>query len=1188
MRDGDSSALVRWEDFAAEAVEETFRGNSATMSCEIYERLLWLMLTLHRHQGSANSPAVTRMLSSTSGLGGSGPPAALTSLARDCLAAEPPIPRELAESLAAVRPDSSTRLGMCCELVLLSLSTYPLNAVRLLVSCVAFAIDGTEDTSSWDILQRCVLETLSGRGSALPVEAIESLAGVFASHGFIMRCGKVFPCLLRGLTAHLSRIPATALARDPLLPLYESCKQIADSIGAQALQAVAAASILANSKLAANGHHTAAVKASIAALEVVSSELGAVDAYTLYRLLHTAAVSGCREGKCSAVIVSSAVCCEWAVLLEFERMRNDSPLTTGDLDQSCEEPIVLSDGDWRRGATQFAALVRRLHMTFLRRGEGIGVQHCVSVVKECLRYINVKTDSLRTHAELLAFCLLHGSVTVIFHCAGMLGLVEEQMILVESGFRCLSYLSDPRLRAELSVLLGEHMLLVRVMGSYYNVAAMYSFDVPGWDREVKRSWFKDCATKADLLVESTKEGQVMYTDTDLEAICGTREASRALKAAMCIAASRLSMVLLAHHPSAMNWAKKALGQVVDSPLCSLYRLEAVILVAETYDQVGFVEGALSYLGEASSQVREGPLYLQLTVHVHAKRIWRRMDSPRALAPAAHCACGEKPTLEAGMVWLALESLINAFESNDANDLNMCSWFRHFSKLWNERLQFVPVTPSVLPKLPMVCLAQGKAVDLVSFAGSKPLRLEELGSLALDMLRLLPSTFCGFDLLRSLRRRAAVDLVFSGSAAVDAFILASLSCGTSSECLSFVQHSESEISSLLRSERDGTVDLTKLKAVLRDHSDTLTLAVYEKSARVILLGSYTQGSCMMVGIQCGSDIDEFMANWAETVQRNKDLLRATSEAECVMQWSNEEKRRWWREREAIDEHISQQLGTMEGILGPWRFLLSGARPQPLSAEFSNSLFTALHVSCEDESRASFIKDWAGLVLSNSASGCLSQSEATTVLRSAFGAVSNLGADALELLISRLLARVDYQRGLAGAKSESGHQDSPERIALSKLKVLELRAMLKEKSERTVGKKDELVSRLLTVLSREKENIDPNLSNGHSSKLPDSFTFQSSVLMLDEFFQPFPLEQIPSLSTSNITRLPGLYILLKLKSQHSDPPPLISVFQNSCWYLVDPENNLPSTQQSVIPSMQQFIDNWGWDGFVATAPSDEDFR
>ena len=1192
MRNGNSSLLTRWVELSAEALEGSCSATGASVSREVFERLLWLGLTLRRHRATTDSPAVKRLLSSIAQIGESQHLGAPMMLAGRCLSAGP-LPGELAE-LAAVCPDSPTGLGVCCELVMLTLSTHPLPAVRLLVNCALFVVSGPEDAFCSDTLQLCLLETLGGREAALPLEALESLAGGVASEGFLSRCGKMLPQLLRGLTAHLSRTAVSALTRDPCLPLYRFSKQCGGCRGADALQAIAAAAVLSTARLAANGQHGEAAEAAVAALEVLSSELGAVDAFSVHRLLQTAAASSCRGGGSDTITAPSAASCEWAVVLEFERMKLDNPITATDPAQLSEEAVIPSGGRWRLGSAHFAALVRRLHMRSLSKSEDGGFKRCVSGVRQCLRYVEEMAESLTSDSELLVFCLLRGSVSVVFHVMGSLGLAEEQMKLVEAGFRCLSIIADSRISAELSTLLGELALLLRVMGTYYNVPALYSFEISNCDDYIRQSWLRDCASKVQLLVESARSGEILSIEADFGTICGSREPSRALKAAVCIATSRLSMVLSADHLSAMTWAKQALYHTADAPLCSLYRLEAVLLVAETYAQVGFIEGALSYLGEATSQVRCGPRFLQLTVHAHAKRIWQSMDSPRALVPASKGKLSEESPQDSGMLWCALDVLIDAVERMPANKSDALS-FRHFSRLGEERLQFTPVPPHVVPLLSEFRAERDKPINFlegnVCFAGCKSAGIEDLESAALDLLRRLPGSYCGFELLRNLRRRAAVDLVLAGSSAVDAFILASLSCGTSSECLSSVQRADADVISLIRAGGSGADGFAKLKTFLLGQPDTLTLAVYEKSAKVILLGCYFRGSCVMVGIPCSSEVDALMADWAATMQRNKDLLRATADAENIAQWSNEEKRGWWRDREAVNERISQLLSSLENVIGPWRVLLSGIRPELVPVD---SILSSLHVSSEDECKSLFIKNWTGLIQSSAASGCLKQAEASLALRNIFGAASKeLDGEECDLMISRLLDLDNHQNRSADAESESGHrevvdEETPEQIAfqLSKLKVVELRSMLKEKSERTMGKKDELVRRLLSVLMREKDNIDPQTLN-HSSTTPGSSVTRSSVPILDETFQQFPVESMPSISASNITRLPGLYMFLKLRLQHSDPPPLLSAFINS-WYLIDPQNNLPGTQQTVVSSFRQYIECWSWDGFVATAPSEEQFR
>ena len=140
--------------------------------------------------------------------------------------------------------------------------------------------------------------------------------------------------------------------------------------------------------------------------------------------------------------------------------------------------------------------------------------------------------------------------------------------------------------------------------------------------------------------------------------------------------------------------------------------------------------------------------------------------------------------------------------------------------------------------------------------------------------------------------------------------------------------------------------------------------------------------------------------------------------------------------------------------------------------------------------------------------------------------------------------------------------------------------------TPGRKDELVNRLASVLLGEKATIDANNTMVPSNIKP-LVEIESSALILCEFLQILPFESMPYLSSSSMTRIPGLYIFLRLQSNHTLPSQLISTF-NNCWYLVDPENSLPNTQQTILPFLQPYTEKWHWDGYVATAPTEQEFR
>ena len=753
----------------------------------------------------------------------------------------------------------------------------------------------------------------------------------------------------------------------------------------------------------------------------------------------------------------------------------------------------------------------------------------------------------------------------------MVGAVDDQVDLVRFYYEQLQRFRDHRLVHELSAQLLELIVVLQVMGIFNNFSMNGTSMFPELNIEIQPEWYKNCMSRVGVIGESLRNDQVSFSEEDIEEICGIREASRALKAAISIAASRLFMIKGFDHAAALLWAKRGLAFSSTLSVCQYYRFEASLLVAEIYEQIGYIEGALSYLGDVTSQVKAGPLYLKLILHVHSKRIWLRMKSPRAQVHFASLSENNE-----GTYFRALSALAHIVDKDAPFSDGMSLSFRHFSAIWNEEFNFTVIPKNVQSLLPHAFSPSDRfkryPAGTVFFAGHKSSVSLKLESAAFDLLQHLPQSYCGFDTIRNLRRRAALDMLLAGYDALDAFILACASCGTSLECFSALQHLDGQLCDALRSG-----NFKEIKSMIENQSNVLKLALYEKQTKILLLGRCSKKSCVLMGIKCSSAFEELIESWARTLGRNKELLKTTVDSERLSDWSHERKREWWNEREIIDGDISHLLESLEAFLGPWKCVLSSVTHTFLGSEIISVLSQCVDNSQNHEYKLSFMKEWTSIVLNNLRSDCLSRADAIEALGKVFAAVSNLSQGDLRLAIFRIL------------KNSANQSDSDEELlveSLSKLRVTELRAKLKDKSECTVGRKDELVNRLASVLLGEKATIDANNTMVPSNIKP-LVEIESSALILCEFLQILPFEGMPYLSSSSMTRIPGLYIFLRLQSNHTLPSQLISTFKN-CWYLVDPENSLPNTQQTILPFLQPYTEMWHWDGYVATAPTEQEFR
>jgi hypothetical protein len=219
-------------------------------------------------------------------------------------------------------------------------------------------------------------------------------------------------------------------------------------------------------------------------------------------------------------------------------------------------------------------------------------------------------------------------------------------------------------------------------------------------------------------------------------------------------------------------------------------------------------------------------------------------------------------------------------------------------------------------------------------------------------------------------------------------------------------------------------------------------------------------------------------------------------------------------------------------------------------------------------------------------------------------------------------------------------------LNSLKVTELRALLKDAGLDPVGKKQDLVSRLL-----EHQTRSGGGSSGQTCSSSGSIPLVASqagtghlVLVLDEQLQRLPLECMPALRAASCSRVPSFAVLLRLISLSetttvpSDLDELAEKLDNAKltetkksttkkttgkaksatksapqsspedkentgnqggsswrdvsvekgWYALDIEGNLPATRSTLQPFLSAYSDKWDWTGVVASVPPEDTTR
>jgi hypothetical protein len=387
---------------------------------------------------------------------------------------------------------------------------------------------------------------------------------------------------------------------------------------------------------------------------------------------------------------------------------------------------------------------------------------------------------------------------------------------------------------------------------------------------------------------------------------------------------------------------------------------------------------------------------------------------------------------------------------------------------------------------------------------------------------------------------------------------------------------------------------KLRQMLRHcdtisscHSSTGVSAVcfltVDAASNVLLVGRLgSSGAPLIAALPMQDRLLQLLARWDDLQERNQAMLRQGLDVAHITQLSDEHKRAWWAARQKYDADIESTLGDLQDLLGPWRVLLSttagtvhitatqvrGALEpllqqlhpaQPSTATAGRKKSTASTTSSTLSSDASgapnydSIAQWLSLLFSNTAP-CgahptrtmqLSQAEvadAMTALASSVlaGPASTLDGTRLQDGAAALLTLAACQQVTSDNSTDARPPDTPSHSAvmteaeLNSFKVTELRALLKEAGLDAVGKKQDLVCRLLEHYTSSRHGSSSVAEATETiATARDLDTTASAaqatghlVLILDEQLQRLPVECMPALRTMSCSRVPSFAVLLTL--------------------------------------------------------------
>ena len=189
-----------------------------------------------------------------------------------------------------------------------------------------------------------------------------------------------------------------------------------------------------------------------------------------------------------------------------------------------------------------------------------------------------------------------------------------------------------------------------------------------------------------------------------------------------------------------------------------------------------------------------------------------------------------------------------------------------------------------------------------------------------------------------------------------------------------------------------------------------------------------------------------------------------------------------------------------------------------------------------------------------------------------------------------------------EEEGGEEEEDDGLDLSEKDVKKMTvALLKENiAQRNAEvaikglRKAQLQEVLLDILERKRKRKEKatkvtGSSNSSSSSRTGSGTIgvnaglgTTIVLVLDERLQKLPWESMPMLEKLSVCRVPSLpFAIAPVIDSKGETPKAKS---GRCFYVLDPENNLPATNKTLGPVLDSYSrqKGWNWKGYVGKIP------
>ncbi|CAC5385173.1 ESP1 [Mytilus coruscus] len=148
---------------------------------------------------------------------------------------------------------------------------------------------------------------------------------------------------------------------------------------------------------------------------------------------------------------------------------------------------------------------------------------------------------------------------------------------------------------------------------------------------------------------------------------------------------------------------------------------------------------------------------------------------------------------------------------------------------------------------------------------------------------------------------------------------------------------------------------------------------------------------------------------------------------------------------------------------------------------------------------------------------------------------------------------------------------------------IRSLLQSGNILTIDQLNQVLTNLTDA--DEVSEVSKAVTQFWNKHIPSDVKRHHVILLLDKMLQHLPWENLPILRCHSLSRLPSLYHMINYLSQTVENTGVSIVDKQKVYYVLNPDNNLPATQETF---QDWFLKTKGWQGIVGKPPTAEQYK